>query len=50
MSRTAWTWVRLIATGGTVAFIVWRLGTGPFLDGVGTVDAAHRCARQASRW
>ena len=25
--------------GLTLAFVVWRLGTGPFLDGVRTVDA-----------
>ena len=47
MSRTIWTWVRLIATVGTVAVIVWRLGTGPFLDGVRTVDASALTAATA---
>ena len=31
-------WVRLLGAAATVAFLVWRLGTGPFLDGIRTVD------------
>ena len=38
MSRTAWTWARLAGAAVTLAVLVWRLGTGPFLDGVRTVD------------
>jgi uncharacterized membrane protein YbhN (UPF0104 family) len=38
MSRTVWRWVRLVGSGLTLAFLVWRLGTGPFLDGVRMVD------------
>jgi uncharacterized membrane protein YbhN (UPF0104 family) len=38
MSRTAWTWCRLGAAALTLAVLVWRLGTGPFLDGVRAVD------------
>jgi glycosyltransferase 2 family protein len=38
MSRTAWAWARLAGAAVTLAFLVWRLGTGPFLDGVRTVD------------
>jgi glycosyltransferase 2 family protein len=38
MSRTAWAWVRFAAAAVTLAVLVWRLGTGPFLDGVRTVD------------
>ena len=38
MSRTAWTWVRLAGAALTFAVLVWRLGTGPFLDGIRTVD------------
>ena len=30
--------VRLCATAATFAVLVWRLGTGPFLDGLRTVD------------
>jgi uncharacterized membrane protein YbhN (UPF0104 family) len=36
--RTAWRWVRLAAAAATLAVLVWRLGTGPFLDGLRTVD------------
>jgi glycosyltransferase 2 family protein len=36
--RAAWRWVRLAATGGILAVLVWRVGTGPFLDGLRTVD------------
>ena len=30
--------LRLVATGAVFAALVWRLGTGPFVDGVRTVD------------
>jgi uncharacterized membrane protein YbhN (UPF0104 family) len=38
MSRTMWTWARLVGAAVTFTVLVWRLGTGPFLDGVRTVD------------
>jgi uncharacterized membrane protein YbhN (UPF0104 family) len=38
VSRTVWKWARLVAPALTLAVLVWRLGTGPFLDGVRTVD------------
>jgi uncharacterized membrane protein YbhN (UPF0104 family) len=38
-ARITWRWVRVAATGGTLAFLVWRVGTGPFLDGLRNVDA-----------
>jgi glycosyltransferase 2 family protein len=38
MSRTAWGWARLVGAAVTFAVLVWRLGTGPFLDGIRTVD------------
>jgi glycosyltransferase 2 family protein len=38
MSRTAWTWTRLLVAAATLAVLVWRLGAGPFVDGVRTVD------------
>jgi glycosyltransferase 2 family protein len=38
MSRTAWTWARLVGSALTLTVVVWRLGTGPFLDGVRMVD------------
>jgi uncharacterized membrane protein YbhN (UPF0104 family) len=37
--RTMWAWGRLVGSAVTVAVVVWRLGTGPFIDGVRTVDA-----------
>jgi glycosyltransferase 2 family protein len=43
-SRSAWWWARLAATAATLAILVWRLGTGPFLDGLRTVDAAALAA------
>jgi uncharacterized membrane protein YbhN (UPF0104 family) len=31
-------WLRLVATAATLAVLVWRVGTGPFLDGLRTVN------------
>jgi glycosyltransferase 2 family protein len=31
--------LRLAAAAGTFAFLIWRVGTGPFADGLRTVDA-----------
>jgi glycosyltransferase 2 family protein len=39
--RTA---VRLAAAAGTLAFLVWQLGTSPFLDGLRAVDGAALAA------
>ena len=39
MSRTAWRWARLAGPVVTLAVVLWRPGTGPFLEGVRTVDA-----------
>ena len=36
--RAAWWWAHLAAAAATLAVLVWRLGTGPFLDGLRTVD------------
>src|SRR5437588_8888256 len=38
MSRTVWAWARIVGPAVTLAVLVWRLGTGPFLDGLRTVD------------
>jgi glycosyltransferase 2 family protein len=38
MSRTAWTWARILGAVATFAVLVWRLGAGPFLDGIRTID------------
>ena len=45
--RTAWRWARPAAAIATLAFLVWRLGTGPFLDGLRTVDGAALAAATA---
>jgi glycosyltransferase 2 family protein len=38
MSRAVWAWARFLGAAVTLTVLVWRLGTGPFVDGVGTVD------------
>jgi glycosyltransferase 2 family protein len=38
MSRSVWRWGRLVVTALVLAVLVWRLGAGPFLDGVRSVD------------
>ena len=38
MSRTWWVWARLAGGAGVLAVLVWRLGTGPFLDGLRTIS------------
>ena len=42
--RAAWWWARLIAAAGTVAVLVWSLGTSPFLDGLRAVDGGALAA------
>jgi uncharacterized membrane protein YbhN (UPF0104 family) len=42
--KTAWRWARLAAAAGTLAVLVWRLGTSPFLDGLRMVDATALAA------
>jgi len=44
MSRIAWTWGRLVGCALTLAVLVWRLGTGPFLHGIRAVDGAALAA------
>ena len=38
MSRRVSAWARLVGSALVVAILVWRLGTGPFLDGLRTID------------
>ncbi len=38
MRRTVWAWARVVAPAATLAVLVWRLGTGPFLQGLRTID------------
>ncbi|MEV1287413.1 lysylphosphatidylglycerol synthase transmembrane domain-containing protein [Micromonospora sp. NPDC049679] len=37
-SRLLWAWVRTLSGVGLLAFLLWRLGTGPFLDGLRSID------------
>jgi glycosyltransferase 2 family protein len=36
--RRRWMWARLIGGGVILLILVWRVGTGPFLDGVRMID------------
>ena len=38
MSRTAWAWGRVLGPGVLLAVLIWRLGTGPFISGIHSVD------------
>ena len=38
MSRWLWTWGRILGPAVVLAVLVWRLGAGPFIDGLRTVD------------
>src|SRR5947209_5158186 len=38
MSRKIWTTGRLVGSALVLAVLIWRLGTGPFLNGVRMVD------------
>jgi glycosyltransferase 2 family protein len=42
--RAVWWWASLAAATGTLAVLVWRLGTSPFLDGLRTVDGGALAA------
>jgi uncharacterized membrane protein YbhN (UPF0104 family) len=44
MSPTAWAWARLGGGAAILAVLVWRLGTGPFIHGIGTVGAGSLAA------
>ncbi len=39
-----WRWAQPVVAVGTLAVVVWRLGVGPFLDGVRAVDGAALAA------
>jgi glycosyltransferase 2 family protein len=38
MSRRMWAWARLAGGAAILAVLVWRLGTGPIVDGLRTID------------
>jgi uncharacterized membrane protein YbhN (UPF0104 family) len=39
MRRRMWAWVRLVGGAAILVVLMWRVGSGPFLEGVRTVDA-----------
>jgi uncharacterized membrane protein YbhN (UPF0104 family) len=43
-ARTLWAWGRVVGPVLILAVLVWRLGTGPFLDGLRTIDAGALAA------
>lgn len=38
MSRTWWSWGRYVGPVAVLAIVVWRLGAGPFVEGIRAVD------------
>ena len=44
MSRSWWPTLRLLGGAAILAVLVWRLGTGPFLDGVDRIDTGSLAA------
>jgi len=44
MSRAMWAWARVAGSALVLGVLVWRLGTGPFLDGVRMIDASALAA------
>ena len=47
MGRRAWAWVRLLGGAVVLGVIVWRLGTGPIVDGIRTVTGSSVLAALA---
>jgi glycosyltransferase 2 family protein len=44
MTRTVWAWGRVVGPAVVLAVLVWRLGTGPFIDGIRAVDGGALAA------
>jgi len=43
-SRSLWTWARPLAGAGILAVLLWRLGTGPFVQGLRMIDMSSLVA------
>jgi glycosyltransferase 2 family protein len=43
-SRSGWWWAHFAAAAAMLAILVWRVGAGPFLDGLRTVDGGALAA------
>jgi uncharacterized membrane protein YbhN (UPF0104 family) len=39
VTRSIWPWLRLLGGAAILAVLLWRLGTGAFLDGIRVIDA-----------
>jgi uncharacterized membrane protein YbhN (UPF0104 family) len=39
VGRSIWAWARLLGGAGILALVLWRLGTGAFVDGLRVLDA-----------
>lgn len=39
LNRTAWRWTQLLGGAAILGALAWRLGVGPFVDGIAMVDA-----------
>jgi glycosyltransferase 2 family protein len=46
-SRRRWAWARLTVGGAILAILVWRLGTGPFVEALHRIDAWSLAAAAA---
>ncbi len=44
MSRRTWAWLRLVGGAAILAVIVWRVGTGPIVDGIRTISVGSVAA------
>jgi uncharacterized membrane protein YbhN (UPF0104 family) len=40
VTRTIWAWLRILGGAGILALLLWRLGTGAFLDGIRVIDSS----------
>ena len=49
MRRTAWSWARPLGGVAILAVVVWRVGTGPFVDGLRRVSAWSLVAASCHR-
>ena len=38
MTRSVWAWVRVLGGAGIIGLLIWKLGTGAFLDGLRVID------------
>lgn len=47
MRRRVWAWARVVAGAAILGVLVWRLGTGPFLAGLRTINATSLAAAAA---